>query len=131
MEAACSQPVEMKRFRPNVVVSGEELEAFEEDFWHRFSISSSDEDAALQLESVKPCSRCKVTNVNQDTGAVSPNTLQTLMQMRRGRQLASKVQMFADRPEWEQAAFFTWNCVAHDEGFIAVGDTFTVNARRE
>lgn len=130
MEEQCSQPVEMQRFRPNIVVAGDDLEAFAEDFWERFTVTGSRGGGQLTLESVKPCSRCSVTNVNQTTGVMSPETLQTLMQMRRGRKLARKVQVFADRPEWEGAAFFTWNCVAHDEGVIAVGDELQIESRR-
>ena len=57
----------MNRFRPNFVVGGggsgkarrQQLAPFEEDDWRELRIGGMD------LAIVKPCSRCKVTKINQ------------------------------------------------------------------
>lgn len=56
------QPVPMERFRPNIVVESETPWA--EDEWRILKIG------AVELELVKPCSRCIVTTIDQETGAI-------------------------------------------------------------
>ncbi len=65
----------MSRFRPNIIVSG--LEALEE---HNVSQLRNDQ---YTLSLVKPCSRCKITTIDQDTAEIAqPNEpLHTLMKM--------------------------------------------------
>ncbi|MCH2185150.1 MOSC N-terminal beta barrel domain-containing protein, partial [Myxococcota bacterium] len=53
-------PLEMARFRPNLVVSG--CEPFAEDDWSRIRVGS------LEIDVVKPCDRCSVTTVDPTTG---------------------------------------------------------------
>ncbi|MDH3493046.1 MAG: MOSC domain-containing protein [Acidobacteriota bacterium] len=53
-------PVEMERFRPNLVVEG--ADAFAEDEWKRIKIG------AVTFRITKPCARCVVTTINQKTG---------------------------------------------------------------
>ena len=53
----------MNRFRPNLVFSG--LEAHGEDALHELA------DETVTLRAVKPCTRCKVTTVDQKMGTVS------------------------------------------------------------
>lgn len=119
--------IKMNRFRPNIVVAG--CAPFEEDFWQRFSAGTASDGSALELESVKPCSRCSVTNVQQESGETGPETLQTLMQFRRGRQLAEEQPVY-NEPGWENAAFFSWNVVPHDDGVLRVGDELEVTQMR-
>jgi len=57
------EPVPMNRFRPNIVVSGDGLEPYEEDFWTEVKIG------ALAAFVVKACDRCAIPDVNQDTAA--------------------------------------------------------------
>ncbi|MFM1841914.1 MAG: hypothetical protein RLZZ490_650 [Cyanobacteriota bacterium] len=54
------QPVTMDRFRPNLVIQGDR--PFAESNWQRLQI------AQVQLDLVKPCSRCIVTTTDQQTG---------------------------------------------------------------
>jgi len=54
------KPANINRFRPNIVVDG--IKAFEEDSWKEFSINSIDYLVA------KPCSRCLMPSINQQTG---------------------------------------------------------------
>ncbi len=50
----------MERFRPNLVVEG--CEAYAEDGWKRIRIGD------LEFRVVKPCSRCVIPTVDQETG---------------------------------------------------------------
>ncbi|MDX1635908.1 MAG: MOSC domain-containing protein [Marinobacter sp.] len=71
------QPVEMRRFRPNIVVSG--ASAWAEDTWPALTSNN------VRLELVKPCSRCVMTTVDPDLGVKAPDQqpLRTLGQYRR------------------------------------------------
>ena len=60
----------MNRFRPNLVLSG--CEAVDEDTWSQFSIGET------TFYPVKPCYRCVVTTINQDTAEKSAEPLKTL-----------------------------------------------------
>jgi uncharacterized protein YcbX len=55
-----AQPIPMNRFRPNIVIAG--AEPFAEDRWQTICIN----DQLLHL--VKPCDRCAITMVDQQTG---------------------------------------------------------------
>lgn len=61
LQARGEAPVPMNRFRPNIVIAGE-WEAFDEDVIELISI----DDVRLAL--VKPCTRCPMPNVDQQTG---------------------------------------------------------------
>lgn len=69
-------PVEMSRFRPNIVVAG--AEPFEEDRWRRVRIG----DISFQV--VKSCVRCEITTVDQTTGVKGIEPLETLGTYRTG-----------------------------------------------
>ena len=60
----------MSRFRPNVVING--IEAFEEDYAESIGIGNA------RLKPVKPCARCPVPSINQDTGEFGPDPLDIL-----------------------------------------------------
>ena len=68
-------PVPMNRFRPNFVFTGGE--PFEEDTWHTFSIGKS------KFIGVKPCSRCTLITVDQETGEKGIEPLATLATYRK------------------------------------------------
>jgi uncharacterized protein len=63
-------PVDVDRFRPNIVIETEV--PFEEDHWKTFHIGQS------IFTGVKPCARCVVVNVNQQTAESSKEPLKTL-----------------------------------------------------
>jgi uncharacterized protein YcbX len=63
-------PVDIERFRPNLVLTG--IEAFEEDYVERVTIGPA------ELRVVKPCVRCSVPNVNPATGETSTEPGDTL-----------------------------------------------------
>ena len=60
LSARVGRPLEMLRFRPNLVVQGSA--AFAEDSWKRIRIG------ALEFEVVKGCSRCVLTTIDPQTG---------------------------------------------------------------
>ena len=65
----------MNRFRPNIVLAG--CEAFAEDTWPAFRIGP------VTFRSAKPCTRCRVTTIDQLTGISGVEPLRTLSQYRR------------------------------------------------
>lgn len=69
------KPIPMNRFRPNLVVSG--VAPFAEDNWKRIRIGS------VEMALVKPCARCNIPTIDQETAEKGrePNT--TLAKYRR------------------------------------------------
>jgi uncharacterized protein len=67
-------PVGLDRFRPNIVITTEA--PFEEDQWKSFRIGQS------LFNGVKPCARCVMVNVDQQTAASSKEPLKTLASYR-------------------------------------------------
>jgi uncharacterized protein YcbX len=68
------QPVPMNRFRPNLVINT--TEPYAEDNWQSVSIGS----ATFRL--VKPCARCILTTIDQQTGIAGKEPLKTLSSYR-------------------------------------------------
>ena len=93
-------PVEMRRFRPNVVVEG--TEAWAEDHWRTLRLD------ACRLTLAKPCSRCVLTTVDPQTGVKDPGTqpLRTLSGFRRT----------------EEGVIFGMNAIHDSMGRIRIGD---------
>ena len=52
------QPMDMNRFRPNIVIDGS-VPAWDEDNWQSLQLGGSP-NRAVTFHSLKPCSRCKV-----------------------------------------------------------------------
>ena len=71
------EPVSMRRFRPNFVVSG--AAPYAEDEWRRVRIGSVD------FEGVENCKRCELPTVDPDTGVPDPRRepMRTLARYRR------------------------------------------------
>ncbi|OJH33690.1 MOSC domain-containing protein [Cystobacter ferrugineus] len=98
------QPVEMNRFRPNLVVSG--CEPFAEDRWKRLRIGE------VELTLVKPCARCAFINV--DTRTARPDSAQQPL-----RTLAT----YRNR---DNKVMFGQNVIARRTGVLRVGDPVEV-----
>ena len=64
LNARLQQPLPMKRFRPNLVVSA--CAPYAEDGWRKIRIGN------ITLRVVKPCSRCVITTVDPETGVKGP-----------------------------------------------------------
>lgn len=85
------QPLPMRRFRPNLVISG--CEPYAEDGWSRIRIGD------MTLRVVKPCSRCKITTVDPDTAETGSEPLKTLAAYRRsGKQVYFGQNLLHDAP---------------------------------
>jgi len=99
-------PVQMRRFRPNLVVDGEQPCA--EDDWHHLRIGE------VEFEGVKNCSRCVFTTIDPDTGRKHPDKepLRTLSTYRR-------------RPEG--GVYFGQNLIPRSGGTIRIGDPVEVS----
>jgi len=92
------QPVPMNRFRPNLVFSGGA--PFIEDEIRKIRIGT------LDFQLVKPCARCVLTTINQETGAGGKEPLKTLATY---RTVGNKV-------------MFGQNALALNYGRVMVGD---------
>lgn len=68
------EAVGMERFRPNLVISG--AEPFEEDTWEKIRIG----DAEFKIS--KPCARCVMTTIDQETAEKGKEPLKTLASYR-------------------------------------------------
>lgn len=68
-------PVPIDRFRPNLVISG--ALPHEEDKWKYFKIG------AATFRGVKPCARCGIPNINQQTATIEKEPNRTLATYRR------------------------------------------------
>jgi len=97
LNARLSMPVNMNRFRPNLVVEGSE--AFAEDNWKKIRIG----DVTLLL--VKPCSRCVIPSIDPKTAAKSAEVIKTLASYR----------------SRDNKIFFGQNVIAQGSGELSVG----------
>jgi uncharacterized protein YcbX len=91
-------PISMDRFRPNLVFSGGE--AYAEDQFKQLQIGE------VEFQVVKPCARCVLITVNQQTGEKGKEPLATLATY---RTVNNKV-------------YFGQNAVALAPGIVRVGD---------
>jgi len=93
------RPLEMLRFRPNLVASG--AEPYAEDGWKRIRIGQ------LTFRVVKPCSRCVIPTLDPATGERAPDRepLNTLLSYRKG----------------PGGVFFGQNLIAEGRGELEVG----------
>jgi uncharacterized protein len=79
LAAAGHEPVDMRRFRPNIVVGG--VESHDEDRLGSMRIETS--DGVVVIEPVKPCGRCPIPNIDPTSAIASPlvgDMLQTYRQ---------------------------------------------------
>ncbi|TFV94737.1 MOSC domain-containing protein [Algoriphagus kandeliae] len=97
------KPVSMDRFRPNLVFSGGK--PFQEDTFKKIKIGSVD------FQVVKPCARCVLITVDQETGIKSKEPLRTLSSY---RTKGNKV-------------LFGQNMVALGEGVVKIGDPINIS----
>lgn len=95
--------VEMRRFRPNIVVVG--CKPYAEDDWQNFAIND------LEMQGVKRCSRCILTTVDPDKGERSG--AEPLATLKEYRQEDNKV-------------FFGMNVIPQTLGEIKVGDSLKI-----
>lgn len=75
LQSKTDEPIAMDRFRPNIVFSGNEAHA--EDYWQHFTINT------ITCRGIKPCKRCTVTTINQQTATSTAEPLKTLATYRK------------------------------------------------
>ncbi len=92
-----AMPVAMRRFRPNLVVTG--CEPFAEDNWKQIRIGG------IIFRIVKPCSRCVIPNIDPDTAEKSAEPTRTLSRFRLQ----------------EKKIFFGQNVIAESQGELELG----------
>jgi len=97
--------IPMNRFRPNFVFTGGS--PYEEDNWREFSIGNN------RFVAVKPCARCNLTTINQDTAEKSAEPLLTLSTYRKK----------------DHKTLFGQNLVALDHNVVTVGDRIHISGR--
>ena len=103
------QPVEMGRFRPNIVVRGSL--PYDEDAWQQFRIGG------MNFYGVKPCARCVLTTIDPSTGQKGREPLYTLAQYR----------------QWKHKILFGQNVLAdaNTSGLLRVGQSVEIVSRVE
>jgi uncharacterized protein YcbX len=101
-----AQEVPMNRFRPNLVFTGGQ--AYEEDRWQMFKVGN------IRMAGVKPCARCVLTTVDQESATKGTEPLATLSSYR-------KV---------ENKVLFGQNVIPIDFNDIQEGDIITLNDER-
>jgi uncharacterized protein YcbX len=99
------QPIPMNRFRPNFVFTGGEPN--EEDTWRNFTIGSN------RFMGVKPCARCAVPTINQETAEKGIEPTRTLATYRRK----------------ENKILFGQNLLAIDHLEVKEGDFINIQTR--
>jgi hypothetical protein len=104
-------PVPMTRFRPNVVVAGAPADV--EYSWQDITVGK------ISMRLVKPCTRCVMTTIDQDTG------------QKIGREpLANLAKRYFLRHDFGQeklqGAVFGQNAIATNHGLVSVGDAIRV-----
>ncbi|WP_312099867.1 MOSC domain-containing protein [Acinetobacter venetianus] len=68
-------PLDVQRFRPNIVVSG--CDAFAEDQWRQIQIGD------LVFDLVKQCSRCVIPTIDLKTSQKQPEIMQAMLKYRK------------------------------------------------
>lgn len=98
-------PLPMNRFRPNTTIGGSA--PFAEDSWSEITIDN------VKLSLVKPCARCQITTIDQDTAEASQEPLKTLSFFRKEN---GKI-------------MFGQNAIPQNNGEIRLGDTVLVTTK--
>ena len=96
-------PVPMNRFRPNFVFTGGTPHV--EDSWRNLLIGE------IPFAGVKPCERCVLTTVNQETGEKGDEPLRTLSSYRNNG----------------KSILFGQNLIALRNGIVRVGDSISID----
>jgi uncharacterized protein len=102
-------PLPVNRFRPNFVLTG--TPAFAEDEWKEIQIG------AARFYLVKPCERCQITTINQETG------------VRAGKEPLKELATYR---AFDQKILFGQYLIAEAEGArLRIGDKVRIVARKE
>ncbi len=105
LQSKLEEPIAINRFRANIII--ETTDPHCEERWDFIEVGGA------VLKMIKPCARCPVVNINQETGESTKSVLKTLSTYRK---MSSKV-------------YFGMNTVSIEDGEIKVGDFVLVNGR--
>jgi len=101
-------PLNINRFRPNFVfINGE---PFEEDAWHEFTVGN------IRFFGVKPCARCIMTTIDQETGEKKGK--EPLLTLSKYRKAGNKT-------------LFGQNVLISQLGTVSVGDNVAILSRKK
>ncbi len=92
-------PIDMQRFRPNIVITG--ASAFAEIEWETLDAGN------LELAVVKPCSRCVIPTINPQTAKKEPAVWQGLIKLCKGE---------------DGKVYFGQNLIHQANGILKLGD---------
>ena len=101
-------PLNINRFRPNFVFT--DGEPFEEDAWHEFTVGD------VRFFGVKPCARCIMTTIDQETSEKSGK--EPLLTLNKYRKAGDKI-------------LFGQNVLIIQLGTVSVGNDVTVLSRKK
>jgi uncharacterized protein len=102
------RPVNINRFRPNFVFTNGE--PFEEDAWHEFTVGD------VRFFGVKPCARCIMTTIDQETGEKSGK--EPLLTLNKYRKAGNRI-------------LFGQNVLISQLGSVKTGDLIEVKSRKK
>ncbi len=91
------------RFRPNIVV--QTTESHEEDLWHNIGAGTA------VFENAKPCGRCQIVTINQETAISDNEPLKVLNTYRRSA----------------NSVLFGINLICRQDGLVRSGDTVQIS----
>jgi len=106
LNSRLSSPLPMNRFRPNIVLRG--CAPYAEDTWKKIRIGD------IEFAVVKPCARCIITTIDQQTAQIGKEPLKTLATYR----------------HTARGVVFGQNLIHSSTGIIRVGDTVEVVEER-
>ncbi len=99
-------PLPMNRFRPNIVFTGGA--AFQEDYMKHFMING------ITFFGVKPCARCVITTINQQTAEKAKEPLKTLSTYRMKN----------------KKIYFGQNLLHQGTGVVSIGDAISIHEQQ-
>jgi uncharacterized protein len=99
LAAEDGKPVDVRRFRPNLVVAG--APAWAEDGWQGLVVAGT-----LPLRTPKPCARCSIPGVDPDSALTTKEPLRTLARLRTR----------------DHKTLFGINAIPDGEGVVGLGD---------
>jgi uncharacterized protein len=110
------RPIPMNRFRPNIVVDGEDVPAFDEDYWRGLKVGMLSGVVAWA------CARCTIPETDQTTGVREKQVLKALQGFRKGVDAVDPT---------NKGVFFGQNFLHTlvDGNVVNVGDTVQVTER--
>ncbi len=91
------------RFRPNLVVSG--CEPYAEDTWREITVGT------IGFRLPKPCARCSVPTIDQETGITGKEPLTTLNRLRK----------------WQNKVYLGQNALHNGFGMLSLGDRVQID----